>query len=76
MTNNHTNNKTLKIILWNANSLKQKESELLNFLIVNQIDLALITETHYITNSSHFSPALIFTRPTIRMVRLTLVPQI
>lgn len=56
MTNNLTNNKTLKIILWNANGLKQNESELLNFLIVNQIDIALITETHYSTNSSHFFP--------------------
>lgn len=57
MTNNLTNNKTLRIILWNANGLKQNESELLNFLIINQTDIALITETHYSTNSSHFFPA-------------------
>lgn len=56
MINKQINNKNLKIILWNANGLKQKEPELLNFLLDNQIDAALITETHYTNNSKHFFP--------------------
>lgn len=56
MSNNHTNNRALKIILWNANGLKQNESELLNFLNENQIDIALITESHCTNNSRLFFP--------------------
>lgn len=56
MINNQINNKNLRIILWNANGLKQKEPELLNFLLENQIDVALITETHYTNNSKPFFP--------------------
>lgn len=57
MINNQLNKKSLRIILWNANGLNQKESELLNFILENKINLALITENHYSHNSKHFFPS-------------------
>jgi len=56
MTNNQPNLNTLKTLLWNANGLKQHESELLNLLSEKQIDIALITETHCKPNSKLFFP--------------------
>jgi len=54
MTNNIPNLSSMKIILCNANGLRQKEPELLNFLIGSQIDTALISETCYTQNTKHF----------------------
>lgn len=53
---NPPNTKSLKIILWNANGLKQNEPELLHLLIQSKIDIALITETHYTSSNNHFFP--------------------
>jgi hypothetical protein len=49
--------------------------ELLNFLIENQIDVTLITETHFTANPNIFFPVSIFTKPITLMKRLMLVPQ-
>ena len=38
-------NKTIKILNWNARSLKANENELFNFLTVNNVHIAIITET-------------------------------
>jgi len=57
MTNNISNLSSMKIILCNANGLRQKEPELLNFLIGSQIDTALISETCYTQNTKHFPMA-------------------
>jgi len=46
MDSNHSDINILKILLWNANGLKQNETELLHLLLENQIGIALITETH------------------------------
>lgn len=40
-----------KILHWNANGLIQNSNELKVFLKINQIDIALISETH-LTNKS------------------------
>jgi len=53
---NLSNTKSLQIILWNANGLKQNEPELLQILIQNKINVTLITETHYTSSSIHFFP--------------------
>lgn len=53
---NPTNTKSLKILLWNANGLKQNEPELFDLLIDKKIDIALISETHYTTKIKNFFP--------------------
>jgi len=40
-------NLMLKIITWNANGLCERAYELENYMITNQIDIALISETHF-----------------------------
>jgi len=55
MSTNLPNTKSLKIILWSANGLKQNEPKLLHLLIQNKIDVAQITETHYISTNYFFS---------------------
>jgi len=47
MPYNTTTNKSLLILLVNANGLKNHAIELLNILYNNRIDIALITETHF-----------------------------
>lgn len=42
----------LKIICWNANGLLQRKLELENFLHHHKIDIALISETHLVTNTN------------------------
>lgn len=54
MSNNHIKNQSLKMFLWNVNGLKQNEPELHNLLFEKQIDVALISETHYTQNKKHF----------------------
>lgn len=56
MVSNQPNINVLKILLWNANGLKQHDSELLNLLSEKQIDLALISETHCKPNTKLFFP--------------------
>jgi len=46
MVSNQLNYNVLKVLLWNANGIKQNEAEFLNLLQEKQIDLALISETH------------------------------
>jgi len=46
--NNAFTNKSLQILLFNANSLKKHVNELQTVLHDKRIDLALITETHFI----------------------------
>jgi len=43
-------------LLWNANGLKQHETELLHLLLEKQIDIALITEIHCKPNTKLFFP--------------------
>lgn len=56
MSNNNPNLNMLKTLLWNANGLKQHESELLHLLLEKQIDIALITETHCKPNIKLYFP--------------------
>lgn len=42
---------TLKICFWNANGIRQHKSELAHFLIDQQIDVMLISETHLTSRS-------------------------
>lgn len=51
MTNTSTN-KSLLVLLFNANGLKNHTNELQTTLYNKRIDIALITETHF-TQSSH-----------------------
>ena len=46
-------NSFLRIITWNANGLNQRAHELEIFLHTNNIDIALISETHF-SNKNHF----------------------
>ena len=43
----------LKIAFWNANGLAQHTLEVKSFLKTNQVDIFLISETHF-TEKSHF----------------------
>lgn len=43
----------LKLALWNANGLSQHRLEVQSFLIHNNIDVLLISETHF-TNGNNF----------------------
>ena len=43
----------LKVALWNANGLTQHSQEVKSFIISHNIDIMLITETHF-TNKSYF----------------------
>ena len=52
MTNNTLTSKSLLILLFNANGLKNYVNELQTVLHNKRIDLALITETHF-TKYSH-----------------------
>lgn len=46
-TNNQsTNSRNLHILQWNVNDIIRRKSELLNFLELENIDIALIAETH------------------------------
>lgn len=45
---------TLKIALWNANGLNQHSHELKSFINHNEIDVMLVTETHF-TNKSYLT---------------------
>ena len=55
----------LKILLWNANGLKQNETELLHLLQENQIGIALITETRCKPNSKLYFPGFTGTNRTL-----------
>lgn len=46
------NNAFLRIITWNANGLNQRARELEVFMLTNNIDIALISETHF-SNKNH-----------------------
>ena len=52
-------NEYLKICVWNANGLAQRSLELKTFLINENIDIMLISETHFTQknhlNISHYS---------------------
>ena len=45
----------LKIALWNANGVTQHRLELQIFLIDYNIDIMLITETHFTINEKKYS---------------------
>lgn len=51
MTTNNTTNSALLILTWNANGLKQHKDELLFLLQDKNIDIALISKTHFTSNS-------------------------
>jgi hypothetical protein len=51
MTNNNTANSSLLILTWNANGLKQHKDEFLFLLQDKNINIALIYETHFTSNS-------------------------
>ena len=46
-------NKPLRIAIWNANGLSQHTPEILPFLRLQNVDILLISETHF-TDRSHF----------------------
>jgi hypothetical protein len=46
MTTNPINHSSLSIFFWNANGLKQYSNELFYLIHIQNIDTALITETH------------------------------
>lgn len=50
MNNSYTNN-SLSIILFNANGLKNRVNQLQSVLFDNRIDIALISDTHFINHS-------------------------
>jgi hypothetical protein len=56
MSTKKPNLNILKSLLWNANGLKQHETELFHLLLEKQIDIAFITETHYKLNTKFFFP--------------------
>ncbi len=45
-TSQSTNSQKLRIVRWNANGILSRKGELLNFLELEDIDIALISETH------------------------------
>jgi len=57
MSINFFNTNSFKIILYNANGLKQNEPELLHLLIQNKIDVALIQKPSTLPILTIFSPA-------------------
>lgn len=60
MAKNEPNLNIFKLLLWNANDLKQHESELLNLLLEKQIYIELTTETHCKPNTKLFFPGFKF----------------
>lgn len=52
-TNSKMINPFLRIVTWNANGLKERTQELEIFLRINNIDIALVSETHF-TEKSYF----------------------
>lgn len=54
--------KPLNIVLWNATSVRNKKQELHKFLIDDQIDIALITETWLAPNDPFHLPDYNITR--------------
>ena len=47
-------NHSLRIVTWNANGLTERRQEILTFLQIEKIDIALISETRF-TAKSHFT---------------------
>lgn len=62
MVSNQFNSNVLKLLLWNANGIKQNEAKFLNLLQEKQIALALISETHCNTCTKLFFPGYIIYR--------------
>lgn len=56
MPYNSITNKSLLILLFNANGLKNHVNELQNVLYNRRIDIALITETHFTKYSTIHIP--------------------
>jgi len=56
MLNNSFTSQFLLIFLWNANGLKINVNELITIIYEKRIDVALITETHFILNSKFSIP--------------------
>lgn len=52
MSSNNQNRQTTRILAWNANGLLKRRSELKQFLLSEDIDIALISETHLTSRSS------------------------
>ena len=52
----NTPNTDLKVMTWNANSIFRKKSEFFDFLLENDIDLALLNETHLNDKKSFSHP--------------------
>jgi exonuclease III len=43
----------IKIVLWNANGLAQHTEEVKNYIQNQQVDITLISETHFTTSRYH-----------------------
>jgi len=56
MSNNSFTSQSLVILLWNANGLKNHRNELLTTLNEKRIDLAIILETHFTSNTKFLIP--------------------
>lgn len=50
----NVDNKDLRIVVWNANGIQQKHTELQAFLNIQKIDIGLISETH-LTNQTYIN---------------------
>lgn len=61
MVNNLCTNNPLLILTWNANELNNHSNELLTTLQKNKVDIAFISETHFIdTSTKSFLGFLLF----------------
>jgi hypothetical protein len=56
MATNRSTSNSLLLLLWNANGIQQRRTELEIFLHEQRIDIALITETHLTQNSTFYIP--------------------
>jgi hypothetical protein len=62
--------KLLQLAVWNANGLTQHKEELEMFLSIYDIDIMLISETHFTEKTSYEFTTTYSTTPTIRLTLL------
>ena len=65
----------MRIALWNANGLAQHKFELELFLKQQQIDVMLISETHFTENTTSKYTATTSTTPNTPVERHTAAPE-
>lgn len=50
------NIRQLKLLNWNANGLRSKRASFIQFLSMNNVDVACVTETHFLPNETFTLP--------------------